>query len=106
MQITSNINSISTISWILSNSRGPPPDDVIICKLDEYIYTPHKLSFMPNIFLIYSRSLSLSLFKPQAFEILMSKSSIFLQKTLAPKGLKQVEIMWMDGFKKKKHKPI
>ncbi len=43
MQISSNINSISTISWILWHSRGPPHDDVIICKLDEYIYTPHKL---------------------------------------------------------------
>ncbi len=88
MQISSNINSISTISWILLNSKGPPHYGVIICKLDEYIYTPHKLLVMPNIFLIYSRSLSLTSFKPQAFEILMSKkSSIFVQKTQAPKGL-------------------
>ncbi len=55
-------------------------DDVIICKSDEYIYTPHKLLVMPNIFLIYSRSLSLTPFKPHAFEILMSKSSIFSTK--------------------------
>ncbi len=61
----------------IMNLRWPPPDDVRICKLDEYIYTPHKLSVMLNIFLMYSRSLSLSPFKPQAFEILMSKSSIF-----------------------------
>ncbi len=40
-----------------------------ICKLDEYIYTPHKLLVMPNTFLIYSRSLFLTPFKPQAFEI-------------------------------------
>jgi len=33
------------------------PDDVIIYKLDEYIYTAHKLSVIPNIILIYSRSL-------------------------------------------------
>ncbi len=89
MQISSNINSISTISWILWNSRGPPHDGVIICKLDEYIYTPHKLLVMPNIFLIYSRSLSLRPFKPQAFEILMSKSSIFLKTFFLPKGLIQ-----------------
>ncbi len=44
---------------------------------------------MPNIFIIYSRSLSLRPFKPQAFEILMSKSSISLKKKLAPKGLIQ-----------------
>ncbi len=55
----------------------PTADDVIICKSDEYIYTPQKLLPMPNIFLIYSRSLSLTPFKPHAFEILMSKSSIF-----------------------------
>ncbi len=73
MQISSNVNSISTISWIIWNSRGPPHDDVIICKLDEYIYTPHKLLVKPNIFLIYSISLSLTPVNPQAFEILMSK---------------------------------
>ncbi len=50
---------------------------------------------MPNIFLIYSRYLSLSPFKPQAFEILMSKSSIFPQKNLAPKGLRTV-IRWTN----------
>ncbi len=61
-------------------------DVVIICKVDEYIYTPHKLSVMPNIFLIYSRSLSLSPFKPQAFEILTSKSSIFSKKPWCLKG--------------------
>ncbi len=43
------------------------------------------MSAMPKIFLIYSRSLSLIPFKPQAFEILISKSSIFsTKKTLAP----------------------
>uniref|UniRef100_A0A672REJ2 Elongation factor 2-like n=1 Tax=Sinocyclocheilus grahami TaxID=75366 RepID=A0A672REJ2_SINGR len=52
-----------------------------------YMYAPHNLSVMPNIFLIYIRSLSLSPFKLQAFEILMSKSSIFPKKILAPKGL-------------------
>ncbi len=82
MLISSNINSISTISWILWKLKGPPPDAVIICKLDEYIYTPHKLLVMPNIFLIYSRSISLTPFKPQAFEILMPKSSIFSKKPL------------------------
>ncbi len=89
MQISSNINSIYTISWILWNSRGPPHDDIIICNLDEYIYTPHKLLVMPNIFLIYSSSLSLTPVNPQAFEVLMSKSSIFSKKHLAPKGLIQ-----------------
>ncbi len=49
---------------IMKFKRGSAPDDIIICKLDEYIYTPHKLSVMPNIFLIYSRSLSLTPFKP------------------------------------------
>ncbi len=62
------------------------PDDVIICKLDEYIYTPHKLLVMLNIFIIYGRSLSLSPFKPQAFEILMSESSIFSKKPWRLKG--------------------
>ncbi len=80
MQIGSNINSICTVSWILWNSRGPPHDDFIICKLDEYIYTLHKPLVMPNIFIIDNRSLSLTPFKPQAFEILMSKSSIFFKK--------------------------
>ncbi len=51
-----------------------------MCKLDEYIYTPHKLLAMPNIFLIYSWSLSLTPVKPQAYEILISKSSIFSKK--------------------------
>uniref|UniRef100_A0A672MGK1 C2H2-type domain-containing protein n=1 Tax=Sinocyclocheilus grahami TaxID=75366 RepID=A0A672MGK1_SINGR len=41
---------------------------------------------MPNIFLIYSRSLSLSPFKQQTFEILMSKSSIFSKKPWRLKG--------------------
>ncbi len=39
----------------------------------------HKLSVMPNMFLIYSRSLSSSAFKPQAFEISMLKSSMFTE---------------------------
>ncbi len=39
-----------------------------------------------NILLVYSRSLSLTPFKPQAFEILMSKSSIFSKKTWRLKG--------------------
>ncbi len=82
MLISSNINLISTISWILWKLKGPPPDAVIICKLDEYIYTPHKLLAMPNIFLIYSRSISLTPFKPQAFEILMPKSSIFFVRVI------------------------
>ncbi len=43
---------------------------------------------MPNIFLVYSRSLSLTPFKPQAFEILVKIHHLF-QKTLAPKRLKQ-----------------
>lgn len=51
------------------------PDDIIMCKLKEYTYTPHK--HLANIFLIYSKPPFLSPFKPQAFEILMSKSSIF-----------------------------
>jgi len=82
MQKSSNINSISTISWILWNSRGPPHDDVIICKLDEYIYTPHKLSVMPNICLMYSRSLSLTPFK-----LLKYWCQHFFHKNPAPKGL-------------------
>ncbi len=43
---------------------------------------------MPQIFLVYSRSLSLTPFKPQAFEILVKIQHLF-QKTLAPEGLKQ-----------------
>ncbi len=72
-----------TLTLNIIKFKRAAPDDVI-CKLDEYIYTPHKLSFMPNIFLIYSRSLSL--FKPQAFEILMSKSSIFSKNPWRLKG--------------------
>ncbi len=60
------------------------------------IFAPHiNFRSCPNIFLIYSRSLSLSLFKPQAFEILMSKSSIFFKKNLAPKGLSAAETFFV-----------
>ncbi len=72
IQISLNINSISTISWILWHSTGPRPDDAILCILDEYIYTQHKLSVMPNFFLIYSKSLYVTPVKPQAFEILIN----------------------------------
>ncbi len=51
---------------------------------------------MPNIFLIYSRSLSLTAVKPQAYEILMSKS----RKTLTPKGFKTSQ--YKDTIMKKK----
>ncbi len=62
-------------------------DDVIICKLDEYIYTPNKLLVMPKIFLIYSISLSLNPFQATSFWNIDVKIQ-HLKLKLAPKGLK------------------
>lgn len=53
---------------VWNNPIWPPPSDVIICKLDDWIYSHHKLWFVPSIFLKHSLTLFTTISKIQLFQ--------------------------------------